>query len=167
MKKIYFSTIVGILFTAIAGTLSHFIYEWSNQNFFIGFFVPTNESTWEHMKMVFFPMLLYILWNNSKEKKLSSTISCSNAAALLIGTFSIPVLFYTYTGILGTNYLPLDIAVFYLSILFAYVFRYHFIKKRISTIHCRWLNATVLVLLLCFIIFTLNPPSIGLFQIPH
>ena len=54
--KLYF--IGGILFTAILGTLSHFFYDWTGQGALIGLISPVNESTWEHMKLVFFPLLL-------------------------------------------------------------------------------------------------------------
>lgn len=166
MKKLFCSTLSGIFFTAIAGTLSHFLYEWSNENFLVGFIVPVSESTWEHMKMLFFPMLVYGIFENNILKKRIPSLFCGTAAALLLGTFSIPVLFYTYTGILGTNYLALDIAVFYISILIAFAFRYQIIKKGISKIHCRWLSASILLILICFLVFTLNPPAIGLFQVP-
>ena len=58
-KKLLCYTIAGIVFTSILGTLAHFIYEWSNENFLVGLFTPVSESTWEHMKLLFFPMLLY------------------------------------------------------------------------------------------------------------
>ena len=31
---------------------------------FVGLFVPVNESTWEHMKLLFVPMLIYIMLGN-------------------------------------------------------------------------------------------------------
>ncbi|MCI6019517.1 MAG: DUF6512 family protein, partial [Clostridiales bacterium] len=61
MKHLKTNMIIGTLFVLILGTLSHFFYEWSNQNFFVGLVSPVNESTWEHMKLLFFPMLLYAL----------------------------------------------------------------------------------------------------------
>ena len=51
--------ILGAIVTVIFGVISHFVYEWSGNNFFAGLFFPVNESTWEHMKLLFFPMLAY------------------------------------------------------------------------------------------------------------
>ena len=62
MKNLKLDMIIGIIFVSAIGTLWHFVYEWSGQNFIVGFFFPVNESTWEHMKMLFFPMLLYSLY---------------------------------------------------------------------------------------------------------
>ena len=54
--KLYFAA--GLIFSAVLGTLSHFFYKWSGQNPVIALVSPVNESTWEHMKLVFFPILL-------------------------------------------------------------------------------------------------------------
>ena len=165
-KKLLRYTISGILFTSILGTLAHFLYKWSGQNPYVGLFTPVSESIWEHMKLLFFPMLLYFVFEKFMLEEYPSSLACANAAALLIGTFSIPVIFYTYTGILGTHYPALDIATFYLSVILAFTVRYLLTKKRISKLHCQWLTAAVLLILVCFLIFTFSPPSLGLFQAP-
>ena len=51
-------TILSGIFVMILGTLLHFIYEWSGDNIFVASFSAVNESTWEHLKLLFFPMLL-------------------------------------------------------------------------------------------------------------
>lgn len=156
----------GILFTSVLGTFFHFLYEWSSSNLLIGLFTPVSESVWEHMKLLFFPMLLYILFEKNMLHPCPHALACANAAALLTGTALIPVIFYTYSGILGRNYLPLDIATLYISIILAFIARFFLLKKRISKIHCRWLTASVLLILICFFIFTFCPPNLGLFQAP-
>lgn len=37
--------IIGTIFVIILGTLSHFFYEWTNNNYIVGFLTPINEST--------------------------------------------------------------------------------------------------------------------------
>lgn len=54
-------TVIGILFTMILGSLSHFFYGWSGDFFLVGLFSPVNESVWEHLKLLFFPALLFML----------------------------------------------------------------------------------------------------------
>lgn len=165
-KTLVHYTIAGILFTSILGTLSHFLYEWSGNNLYVGLFTPVNESIWEHMKLIFFPMLLYFQFENIMVEKYPPSLLCANSASILIGTLLIPTIFYTYSGILGAHYAVLDIATFYLSVILAFVIRYLLTKKRISKTHCRWLMALVLLTLVCFFIFTFNPPDLGLFQPP-
>lgn len=117
--------IIGTIFIIISGTLSHFFYEWSNNNFVVGLFSPINESTWEHMKLVFFPMLLFSLIANSKLKEIYPCITSSLLFGILIGTFLIPIIFYTYTGILGYNVFVLDLITFYIC---CYLFSFYCIQ---------------------------------------
>ena len=122
MNPLKSNIIKGILFVSIAGTLAHFVYEWSNNNYILGFFFPVNESTWEHMKLFFFPMLLFSVWMNQKLKEEYPCVTGALLAGTLLGTFLIPVLFYTYSGILGKNVPVLDIATFFISVIAAFCY---------------------------------------------
>ena len=187
MKELKCYLIIGTIFVLIAGTLAHFVYGWSGQNRIIGFFFPVSESTWEHMKLCFFPMLVYSLYrrpvtvwhlHRHDEKiqeaepflgfKFTDNSPCLNGAlpaGILAGTFAVPVLFYTYTGILGQSFLPLDIGVFIASVLLAFFTIYRL------TLSCKakhyqgllWLGVAILGL--CFVVFTYHPPKIGFFSI--
>lgn len=59
IKKLNITMIIGILAVWVSGSLFHFVYDWTGKNTFAGLFFPTNESTWEHMKLAFLPMNLY------------------------------------------------------------------------------------------------------------
>ena len=54
-RLFYFSTIVIFGLSSI----SHFAYKWSGYNDFIGAFTPTNESIFQHIKMIFYTITLY------------------------------------------------------------------------------------------------------------
>ena len=57
------------------------------------------------------------------EQKLKYNYPCVTSSLLLgvlLGTFLIPVLFYTYSGILGRNITFLDISTFIVSIVLAF-----------------------------------------------
>lgn len=69
MKHTKRDIIIGILFVLVTGTLSHFLYDWSGRLPVVGLFAPVNESVWEHMKLLFFPMLLYALFLCLKYKE--------------------------------------------------------------------------------------------------
>ena len=51
--------IIGLLVTSIVGTLLHFLYEWFGEAAWIAPFSGVNESTWEHMKLLFWSMFLF------------------------------------------------------------------------------------------------------------
>ena len=57
-KKLKTVQIVVIILAIVFGTLLHFTYEWSGENRIVGLFSATNESVWEHLKLVFYPMLI-------------------------------------------------------------------------------------------------------------
>lgn len=166
MNELKKEMIKGILFVSIVGTLWHFVYEWSGQNPIAGLFFPVNESTWEHMKLLFFPMLLYAFYLYKKRKDAFPCILSALLYGILSGTFLIPVLFYTYKGILGHDCIVLDIAVFIGSVILAFWDVYK------STLSCRlkpvlpFLIITVITTTICFFIFTYYPPAIGLFTVP-
>lgn len=164
MNKLKRYIIAGIIFVLITGTISHFIYEWSGNNFILGFFFPVSESTWEHMKLCFFPMLIYSLFMSKRLKADYPCVTSSLLFGILLGTFFIPVLFYTYTGILGRNFLPLDIAVFLLSVILAFITVYRLTLSCKMSSCSLWLSLSVLVMIICFVIFTYMPPNIGIFM---
>ena len=60
-KKILNYQIITIIISIILGTLLHFTYEWTGENKIIGIFSATNESVWEHLKLTFFPMLIFAI----------------------------------------------------------------------------------------------------------
>ena len=55
----------GFVFTAILGTLLHFLFDWTGGSALAALFSAVNESIWEHMKLLYYPMLLFTLWEYS------------------------------------------------------------------------------------------------------
>ena len=53
--------IVGFIATGLFGTLLHFVYEWTGGNRVIAVLSAVNESTWEHMKLLFVPFFLFTM----------------------------------------------------------------------------------------------------------
>lgn len=160
-------TIAGIIFVSILGTLLHFVYEWTGNNFFIGLIAPVSESTWEHMKLLFFPMLLYSVFMKQRLSQDFPCIASSLSAGILAGCLLIPVLFYTYTGILGFHIGAVDIAIFYLSVIFAFSIAYLLTRNCHARSYGKLLYAAVLLLLILFLLFTYAPPGLALFAAPE
>ena len=166
MKSIKAYSIFGILFVILTGTLSHFVYEWSGNNFILGFLFPVNESVWEHMKLIFFPMLLYSFYMNQKLKDENPCVSSALLSGILIGTFRIPVIYYTYSGVLGSNNTVLDIATFLVSVLLAFYSVYRLSLSCSSQLCSSCLVICVWTVAICFLLFTYLPPDLGLFENP-
>lgn len=167
MKLIKKYTIIGTIFVLLTGTLAHFSYEWSGDNYIVGLFTPVNESVWEHMKLVFFPMLLFGLFMIYRSKEDCPCITSSLCLGILAGTLLVPVLFYTYTGILGKDIFILDLGTFILSVLTAFLLIYKLTLSCKAKSHTFLLCALVCVLLVCFMVFTYYPPDMGIFTVPN
>lgn len=164
-NKILTFTLIGIIFVSALGCLFHFCYEWSGNNKLAALFCPVNESTWEHMKLLFFPMLLYSFY---MAKKLSDYPAAFSAllAGIFWGTLMIPILFYSYSGILGYNVMILDITTFFISVIAAFIIAGKKIaKKGANRYQNVWIGTTILFCIL-FFVFTFYPPDIGLFANP-
>lgn len=166
MNKLKRYTIIGFFLVSIAGSLLHFVYEWSGNQRWIGYFSPVNESVWEHMKLCFFPMCLFSFFTSRKQKEEYPCISSALPAGILLSTYLIPVIFYTYSGILGKNYTFLDISTFILCVLFGFLTIYR------VTLSCKlapfsfFLKFLVFFTAVCFFLFTYYPPNIGIFLEP-
>lgn len=167
MKQLRIYTIIGIVFVLITGSLAHFLYDWTNQNFFIGLFTPVNESIWEHMKLLFFPMLLYAVFMNWKLKDSNPCISSALCSGLLSGTVLIPVLFYGYTAILGQDSLIADIAIFILSTIVSFVIVYRLALSCKAKPYELLLYCLTVLFVVCFFLFTYHPPDFPLFIPPE
>lgn len=110
-RRILVSTVTA----GIAGVLLHFALDWSGRHPLVAIFASLNESTWEHMKLAFWPSLLVgIAWRwmyDDPPGWLPGVAAFAIVSALLI-----PLIFYGYTAILGTHFFALDLATFFVSV---------------------------------------------------
>ena len=127
-KRILYWQIGSVIFTWIIGSLLHFTYEWSGENNIVAIFSAVNESTWEHLKLSFFPMFLFGLVEALFIYKDANNYIEAKMIALFSSILLITSIFYTYTGILGTHFAIIDILVFYTSVLLS-----EFIAYKIMT----------------------------------
>ena len=158
---------ISFLTASLLGTLSHFVYEWSGENFFAGLFFPVNESTWEHLKLVFLPILIVSVSELFIGKIQREDFPCIKLRSALFGMLIIVVLFYTYTGVLGTVVDWLNIVIYFVGMGTAYLYSYRKLNSE-ALLHCNPRLSLLLTftLLILFMIFTVYPPSLGLFRAP-
>ena len=157
----------GSVFTAVAGTLLHFVYGWSNQSVIAAPFAAVNESTWEHMKLLFFPMFVFSFIEYRYIGKNHRNFWCVKLAGTLTGLILIPTLFYTYTGALGVSADWFNIAIFFIAAGAAYLLEAKLLKS--ESYRCK--SPLVAFIVLCiiaaaFIVLTFVQPEIPLFKDP-
>jgi len=167
-KKIIRFQIFSVIFTWILGTILHFLYEWSGDNKIIASFSAVNESTWEHLKLVFFPMLITTIVGFLVIGKDNKKFWCAKTIGIILAMSFIIVFFYTYTGIIGTNFAILDIGSFFVAVILGEYVAYKIMTNDEYKQKCNKRIAVIglICILLCFIIFTYLQPHIGLFKDP-
>ncbi len=155
----------GFAVTSLLGTLLHFLYDWLGGVIWIAPFSGVNESTWEHMKLLFWPLILFAIvqsffFHDRRD------FWCVKAKGILLGLFLIPLVFYTYNGAIGPSPDWLNITLFFICASAAFLYEARQFKK--ETISCSHkLSLSLLVLLaLLFVTFTFRTPELSLFQDP-
>ena len=156
----------GFAITSFIGTLLHFLYEWTSESVWISPFSGVNESTWEHMKLLFWPMFVFglVQWVFFRDKK---GFWCVKLRGMLIGLGLIPIIFYTYNGAIGKSPDWVNIAIFFISAAAAFIVEYrYFNKENISCKYSRMSFAILCIIGGLFIFFTFITPTLGIFQDP-
>ncbi len=158
--------IIGFFTTAIGGTLLHFLFEWFGEAIWIAPFSGVNESTWEHMKLLFFPMFIFAVIQSFFFSE-RQDFWCVKMRGILLGIILIPILFYTYNGAIGKSPDWLNITIFFISAAIAYIYETRRFSK--ENLICKSPKISIAILCftaLLFVIFTFITPKIGIFKDP-
>ena len=156
----------GFAVTSLGGTLLHFLYDWLDSAAWIAPFSGVNESTWEHMKLLFWPMLLFSVIQRRFFKELQG-FWCIKLKGTLLGLGLIPVLFYTYNGVIGRSPDWINIAIFFVTAAIVYLYETRLLRS--DDARCsrpRWAIAALALIALCFVVFTFSTPALGIFKDP-
>ena len=156
----------GFAVTSLGGTLLHFLYDWLGEAAWIAPFSGVNESTWEHMKLLFWPMLLFAAVQGRffRDRR---DFWCVQLRGILLGLLLIPVLFYTYNGSIDKSPDWLNIVIFFLSAAIAYLLEARLLlSERLRCKRPRSALAVLCILALLFVLFTFRTPALGIFQDP-
>ena len=156
----------GFAAVTFGGTILHFLYDWTGGSILVAPFSGVNESTWEHMKLLFWPLFLFALAQRLFFKD-QENYWCVKLAEILLGLVLIPVLFYTYNGVFGKSPDWINIAIFYITALLVFLFEWwSFKEERLPCKHPWIAFAAICLIGVLFVVFTFSPPQIPLFQDP-
>ena len=166
-RSLSFWQFVGFVFTSVVGTLLHFLYEWTGESVIVGLFSAVNESIFEHMKLLFFPMLLFAFIEAKYIGEEYDNFWCAKLVGILVGVGLIPVIYYTYTGIFGVNADWFNIIIFFITAAISYMVETRIMESgRCSFIQPNLAKFILIIIAAVFIVFTFFPPKIPLFDDP-
>lgn len=166
-KTIPYWQMGGFIFTAAVGTLLHFFFDWTGGSVVAALFSAVNESIWEHLKLLFYPMVSvaaveYFFWGKD-----TKDFWCVKLVGILIGLTLIPVVYYTYTGIWGVKADWFNITIFFIAAAVVYWAETKLFQRGFS---CPLGGKTAVFLIVliaaAFTALTFVPPHIPFFQDP-
>ncbi len=158
---------IGFIFVSVIGTLLHFLYDWLGQRAVVGLLSAVNESVWEHMKLLYVPLMLFAVIQRRFSVNREDGFWCVKLRSILVGLTVIPTLYYTYTGVLGVSADWFNIAIFFISAALAFWVEARLMDEDVT---CRIPQSVAIAILvvigILFVIFTFLPPHIPLFEDP-
>ena len=160
------SMLIGMIFTFFLGILLHFVYDWSRNSLLVAFIAPTNESLFEHLKLLMTPYLIWALAEYAHYGQYMHAFVPGKVIGLWLGFVLMIGLHLLYTAILDRKIVALDVTVFAVAILAAFIAAEFcmtltfFDAAGLEIIFDALLVLTVMV----FAIFTVYPPHHWLFR---
>ncbi|MDX1378654.1 MAG: DUF6512 family protein [Anaerolineales bacterium] len=156
----------GFFFIGLIGASLHFTYELSDfSSNVVAYFSAVNESTWEHLKMVFFPGLLFALIEYTYVRDKVNNYIVAKTASLFIMPLVITAGWYIYAPIVGRSIYPVDLTLFYLAVFIGQLVSYKLLTRPpLKNKYNNYAIGIFLALFIAFSTFTFYPPQIFLFE---
>jgi len=166
-RIIFWYELAGIILIIIFGSMLHFTFEWSGNQPIVGVFSAVNESVWEHLKIAFWPTLVYAIFEYRYLRKRTNNFFFAKTIGICAIMLIIPTIFYSYTFFAEEN-LIIDILSFIFAIIVGQLISYELLAFRKLSKSLELISLVALVILaLAFVVFTFYPPHIQLFQDPN
>lgn len=159
---------LGIPIAFILGTFFHYVFELSGNNPIVGLFVPINESIWEHLKLAFYPLLLWNIIGYFKYRHDLTFKGRSYLIASMISPIVAPIIittfYYTLLGGFGIHSIVLDIFSLFLADFLGQLLAYHVYKNGNFKVGVLILfTFLTIVTIIMYAYFTAYPPAYPIF----
>jgi hypothetical protein len=160
--------LIGIAVISLLGSALHFAFEWSGETASVGVFAAVNESVFEHLKLTFWPTVLYAAGTYALLQDSVNNFIIAKTAAVYAMPVTIIVLFYAYTAATGTEILLVDIAIFIVAVAVGQVASYRILVMKKLPAWLTWASfALTIALAAIYGLFTFYPPRVPFFADPN
>ena len=166
-KSVLVHELIGMVFIIILGSILHFTFEWSGNQPIVGVFSAVNESVWEHLKLAFWPALLFMLIEYALLRKAANNFAFAKTISVYVMVIIIPIVFYSYTAITGKSIFVIDISTFIVAVIIGQISSYKLLTYKKLPENLNRVSLIALILLgLAFVLFTFYPPQLTIFRDP-
>lgn len=145
----------------VLGSILHFAYDVFPYSL-VAFIAPVNESIFEHLKLVLYPMLLIdiVLWYRYYHQDIR--ILTPMLIGFIVGIMSVVLIYYFYHCGLGVDSLIVDIVLLLIAILLGNMMMIVSDKHHLMIDMKLWI-VLVLAIIILFSIWTFYPPDLPIF----
>ena len=167
-KSVLVYELIGMMFIILLGSALHFTFEIFGKSPLVGVFSAVNECVWEHLKLAFWPALLYMLVEYVPLKRSANNFLFAKTAGACLMIVLIPIVFYSYTAIAGKSIFVIDISTFVVAVVIGQLLSFKLLSyKRLSEHYDRLSIILLVLLVLAFALFTFYPPQLPIFRDPN
>ena len=157
------------IWVMLAGSAFHFAFELSEFWTPLALVSSVNESTWEHLKMYFWPGLIYALVQYTYTRDIANNYWLAKLGSLIMTPIGIVLSFYGYLAIslplYGTGFFELDLMTMVVGLSLGSITAYKImISPKLDKPSKNTVIAGYLILVAMFSTFTYYPPKIFLFE---
>ena len=157
--------LTGIILIFVSGSFFHFVFDLTGQWPPVALIGAVNESVWEHLKLAFWPALIYALIEFPFLKNATKNFWTAKSFGILSMPLIIVILFYGYTTLIGHHILWADIALFGFAVIIGQMISFRVMTRRPLSQKVKVIGAVLLfIMILSFSLFTYLPPHFSLFR---
>lgn len=165
-RTVWLWELFGFAFVSLGGTLLHFLYDLLGGAVWIAAFSGVNESTWEHMKLLFWPMLIYLIFEYFFFKGYPAFVSVK-LRGMLLGLALIPTVFYLYNGIIGKSPDWINISIFFISAAAVFIYETKALNSgKDFSPSPKAAAVCIACIAVLFAVFSFLPPELAIFMEP-
>lgn len=164
-KQIKIWTIWSTILIIVIGSFSHFMFEWLGSMKPLALIFAVNESVWEHLKLAFWPTLLFAITELFIIKNKNSNFWLGKVVSLYTMPIVIVIMFYTYHAVVSENNLAYDISSFFIAVILGQYLGYKIITREKQILRSNIASILLFILILsAFSLLTYFPPKLPIFK---
>lgn len=165
MNELLLFSIIGIPVIYFGGVAFHFLYKYGGKKRWMIVISPVNESIWEHLKLAFYPTLLFSIIGYFVLRSVPTNFFTAEIIGIYSMIITILIIEWIYPKITKKNILIIDLIVFFVAIALGQFVSYLVMTTR-SDIN--FSNQLLIIIVIAqtffFTILSIRPPRLNLFR---
>lgn len=159
--------IISYIAICIVGVFLHFTHGIFKKGRILHIVSTINESTWEHTKLAFYPVLVALTIHSLIKPFAMYNYFWGIAFMVLICSIvAIPMLYYPIKYIIKKEITIISIGIYFIDVLLCLLLEYYLLEIDFSTISPQFGIAGTIILIIIYAIFTYFPPKHPIFKDP-